>query len=198
MLRLVLLYLGITGVGAFIALSAPWLVILGLFLGILPGLVLGLMPTAFMWGVAFALPWFLLRAALGDQLAILPAALIGAAAMWFIPAASARASRTLLDGALVPDVIPHDRIALAGDILLEVPILKLARQVDGAPEEEYSRRPFQCTALCAALLATPGVTSVTLNAIGTLQVDASFTGQSSPSTRLTDVTRPSMGTWIRW
>ena len=86
MLRLVLLYLGITGIGAFIALSAPGLVVVGLFLGILPGLVLAVMPTAFLWGVAFALPWFLLRAALGDQVAIIPAALIGAAAMWFIPA----------------------------------------------------------------------------------------------------------------
>ena len=166
MLRLVLLYLGITGAGAFIALSAPWLVVLGLFLGILPGLVLGLMPTAFLWGVAFALPWFLLRAALGDQVAIIPAALIAAAAMWLIPATSALASRTMLNGALAPDVIPRDKIKLAGDILLEVPILKLARQVEGAPEEEFSRRPYQCTALCAALLATPGVTSVTLNAIG--------------------------------
>ena len=166
MLRLVLIYLGITGVGAFVALSAPWLVVLGLFLGILPGLVLGLMPTAFLWGVAFALPWFLLRAALGDQVAIIPAALIAAAAMWLIPATSALASRTMLNGALAPDVIPRDKIKLAGDILLEVPILKLARQVEGAPEEEFSRRPYQCTALCAALLATPGVTSVTLNAIG--------------------------------
>lgn len=165
MLRLVLLYLGITGAGAFIALSAPWLVVLGLFLGILPGLVLGLMPTAFLWGVAFALPWFLLRAALGDQVAIIPAALIGAAAMWLIPAASALASRTLLDGALVPDVIPRNKIRLVGDILLEVPILKLARDVDGAPEQDYADRPYQCTALCAALLATPGVTSVTVNAI---------------------------------
>jgi hypothetical protein len=166
MLRLVLLYLGITGIGAFIALSAPGLVVVGLFLGILPGLVLAVMPTAFLWGVAFALPWFLLRAALGDQVAIIPAALIGAAAMWFIPATSALASRTMLNHALAPDVIPHDKIKLAGDILLEVPILKLARQVEGAPEEEFSRRPYQCTALCAALLATPGVTSVTLNAIG--------------------------------
>ena len=166
MLRLVLLYLGITGAGAFIALSAPWLVVVGLFLGILPGLALGLMPTAFLWGVAFALPWFLLRAALGDQVAIIPAALIGAAAMWLIPATSALASRTMLDGALVPDVVPRDKIKLAGEILLEVPSLSLAREVEGTPRQEIADRPYQCTALCAALLATPGVTSVTLNAIG--------------------------------
>ncbi len=177
MLRLILLYLGITGAGAFIALSAPWLVVLGLFLGILPGLVLGLMPTAFLWGVAFALPWFLLRAALGDQVAIIPAALIGAAAMWLIPATSALASRTILNSALVPDVIPRDRIKLAGNILLEVPSLKLARDVDGAPMQDYADRPYQCTALCAALLATPGVTSVTLNAIGEAK------GPGTPLTR---------------
>jgi hypothetical protein len=47
-------YLIITGIGAFVALTMPWLVIIGSFL-IVPGIILASMPTAFMYGVAFAL-----------------------------------------------------------------------------------------------------------------------------------------------
>lgn len=50
-------YLMITGIGAFLALAMPGLVMLGLFMLILPGLILGMMPTAFIYGVIFAVGW---------------------------------------------------------------------------------------------------------------------------------------------
>ena len=52
------LYLVVTGGLALLALAAPWLVVAGLFLGLVPGIMLGLAPTAFFWGCVFTGSWF--------------------------------------------------------------------------------------------------------------------------------------------
>ncbi|UVC17627.1 hypothetical protein [Mesorhizobium onobrychidis] len=74
----------ITGIGAFVALTMPWLVIIGSFL-IIPGLVLASMPTALMYGVAFAL----FRLLLGSFLSGVPLNVMSGAAtlalFWTIP-----------------------------------------------------------------------------------------------------------------
>ena len=78
MARIVNLYLIVTGITTALVLMMPWLVVLGFFALILPGLILGWTPTAFLWGLGFALPWYLLRPILGDYLAIVPAMLVAA------------------------------------------------------------------------------------------------------------------------
>src|SRR4051812_45117599 len=61
-------YLLVTGIGAAAALAMPGLVVLGFFLLILPGLVLNLAPTAFLWGCVFTASWLAARIVLGDTL----------------------------------------------------------------------------------------------------------------------------------
>ncbi|WP_353646808.1 hypothetical protein [Mesorhizobium sp. WSM2239] len=131
----------ITGIGAFVALTMPWLVIIGSFL-IIPGLILALMPTAFMYGVAFAL----FRMLLGSFVSGVPLTVISGAAtlalFWTIPQPGLTWARGMLASLKEPDIQASAPIALKGDILLV--------------------RPFEgrCDALCAALLKTPGITSV--------------------------------------
>ncbi|TJV34715.1 MAG: hypothetical protein E5Y18_14400, partial [Mesorhizobium sp.] len=134
-------YLIITGVGAFVALTMPWLVIIGSFL-IIPGLILAAMPTAFIYGVAFAL----FRLLLGLFLSGVPLNVMSGAAtlalFWAIPQPGLTWAKGMLASLKEPDIQSSAPIALKGDILLA--------------------RPFEgrCDALCAALLKTPGVTSV--------------------------------------
>ncbi len=171
MLRFVTLYLVTTGSIAALVLIMPWLVVLGLFALILPGLILGLAPTAFLWGLAFAIPWLALRLVLGDYFAIAPAALIAAAIFWFAPQTSIAQSKERLKESVRPEILPPERIRLAGHIRVEVPSLKVERQPAETKYDaaEAARRPYVCDALCAALLATPGVESVTVNNHGEAQ-----------------------------
>ncbi|HEY8592617.1 MAG TPA: hypothetical protein VIL42_07105 [Sphingomicrobium sp.] len=165
MTRFVNLYLLVSGGLAGLALAIPSLVVMGLFLLILPGLILGLAPTAFMWGLGFALPWYAVRPVLGDYLAIVPAALIAAAIFWFIPQAGIAESKARLSASLQPELIPAQPIRLAGHILLSSSGMATEKGARGAPydQAEIARRPYVCDAVCAALLATPGVESVTVN-----------------------------------
>ncbi|TIS18778.1 MAG: hypothetical protein E5X07_30860, partial [Mesorhizobium sp.] len=131
----------ITGIGAFVGLTMPWLVIIGSFL-IIPGIILASMPTAFMYGVAFALFRLLLGAFLsGVSLNVMSGAAT-LALFWTIPQPGLTWARGMLASLKEPDIQASAPIALKGDILLA--------------------RPFEgrCDALCAALLKTPGVTSV--------------------------------------
>src|SRR5690242_15869479 len=118
MTRIVNLYLLVTGGLAFVALAAPWLVIVGLITLILPGLILGFAPTAFLWGLGFAIPWYGLRNLMSDHLAIAPAAAIAAAFFWLVPQAGIAQSKARLAHSIKPEVIPADRVRLSGDILV--------------------------------------------------------------------------------
>jgi hypothetical protein len=171
MARFVNLYLLVTGSVSLLVLMMPWLVIIGLMALILPGLILGLMPTAFMWGLGFAIPWYLLRPLLGDYPAVVPALLIAAALFWFAPASSASQSKARLAQSIRPEILPPEKIRLTGHIRVDVPSLKVEKAPAGAKYDaaENAHRPYVCDALCAALLATPGVESVTINSHGDAQ-----------------------------
>src|SRR3954451_8917246 len=165
MTRAVKAYLIVTGLLAALALLVPELVIIGMFAFILPGLILALAPTAFLWGLAFALPWYALRAALGDYVAIVPAAVAGAAFVWLAPQSSMALSEWRLHRAIHQEVLPSRRVALAGHIRVDYVRLSQERSDPGAPYDAAAieSRAYVCDALCAALLATPGVRSVTVN-----------------------------------
>jgi hypothetical protein len=140
--------LWISGILAAIALFVPGAVVVGMYLLVLPGLALAIAPTLFLYTAAFAvirryLPYFkglkrdsialLLTAGLGIGLA-LPMGLLG------------RSAFELADSG---DVMAKAPVVLNGDIAL-----KRSRAYD-TPRDA-------CDAVCAALLDTPGVTSVTL------------------------------------
>ncbi|NNC52759.1 MAG: EF-hand domain-containing protein [Erythrobacter sp.] len=138
-------YLTVTGIGAFLALAFPWLVIMGMFMLVIPGLILGMMPTAFLYGLVFAAIRFLLSTVLSGAPLNIAAAVATLAVFWVIPQPAKLAANAELEALRLEQVLPSSPVKLAGNILVQ--------------------RPFEsrCDDLCAALLKTPGVTSVTLH-----------------------------------
>ena len=137
-------YLLITGSGAFIALAFPSLVVLGFFLLVVPGLILSLMPTAFLYGVVFGISRYLLAGMLSGVTLNVAAVVAAAAVLLAIPQPVTLMTKARLAGLRQEAILPPAPIRLEGHILL--------------------RRSFghNCDALCVALLKTPGVLSVTL------------------------------------
>lgn len=135
-------YLLVTGIGAFLALAFPGLVVFGLFLLVIPGLVLAMMPTAFLYGLVFAAMRFVLGAVLTGIPLNIAAAVATGALMWAIPQPMVRQAKARLAALRQDEVLPPAPVALSGHILIV--------------------RPFEsrCDSLCAALLRTPGVSSV--------------------------------------
>lgn len=136
-------YLIVTGIGAFIALTMPSIVVIASFL-IIPGIILGIMPTAFMYGVAFAV----FRMLLGSYFSGVPLNLLSAvgtlALFWVIPQPGLMAARNWLASLKEPDVLTTAPIELKGNILI-------------------TRPDHRCDQLCVALLKTPDVTSVSIS-----------------------------------
>jgi hypothetical protein len=137
-------YLLITGSGAFIALAFPPLVVLGFFLLVVPGVILSLMPTAFLYGVMFAVSRYLLAGMLSGMALNVAAVAVTAAVLMAIPQPVALLTKARLAGLRQEAVLPPAPIRLEGHILLRRSI------------------GHDCDALCVALLKTPGVLSVTL------------------------------------
>jgi hypothetical protein len=155
------IYLIVTGIGAAVALAMPWLVVLGLFLLILPGLVLSFAPTAFLWGCVFTASWLTARILLGETLlTVLAAGAITAVALMAVTMPNRSAGKAAYLASLLPDITPPGRIAMKGDIRLDLPG---PRRDNIDSRGKSGQRGFSCDNLCLALLFTPDVTSVTIN-----------------------------------
>jgi len=162
MAGLLKLYLIITGIGAAISVMMPALVVIGLFL-IVPGLILAVMPTAFLWGCVFAAIWFPLHGLIGDALATIVALFGAAALLWIVPQASRAVSATRLAAAVRPDILPAAPIMLKGHVRIDM----VAQEVEPFdPAHPGAPRAIRCNSLCAAALFTDGVETVTLNPLG--------------------------------
>ena len=142
----------ITGVMAAVVLVAPWLVILGSFF-IFPGLILAIIPTAFIYLFGFAV--------IRRYLPIYkPLALNAAAAALVVALGWLTAQPSVLLGKINyarlhdSDVLSAAPVRLAGHIKLEY-----VRAVPTVLEGD-----MPCDKLCAALLRTPGVASITMAA----------------------------------
>ncbi|MEO8375408.1 MAG: hypothetical protein ABI471_09290 [Sphingomonas bacterium] len=159
MAHMLKLYLITTGIGAFIAVTFPAIVVIGLFL-IVPGLILSLMPTAFLYGCVFAALWFPLQSWLGPWAATLLALPATIGLLYLVAIPSHLASRAKLAEAILPDVTPGEKLGIAGHMRLDMPAFT-TEPFD--PANPKAPRPVRCNALCAAMLFTPGVESVTLN-----------------------------------
>jgi hypothetical protein len=141
----------VSGVLALIALASPSLVVLGFFLLIIPGLILSLAPTVFV---------YLLLIAVIRWVAPIPPGAVGwiasvalAAGIGWAATLPLRQIETLRWRAQIkPEVVPAAPLQLAGDISLDLP----------APFRRERGRSG-CDYLCAALLDTPGVTSVAVS-----------------------------------
>jgi len=160
-LKFLTIYLIVTGIAAATALAMPSLVVLGFFLLVIPGLLLSLAPTAFLWGCVFTASWLAARVFLGDTLFT---ALAAGAMTLFALTAVTQPNRTVGDAAfrasLMPDIVPTGPIEMKGDVRLDLP---RPRWDNINSRGEGGVRGFACDNLCMALLFTPGVTSVTIN-----------------------------------
>ena len=153
--------LWVSGILAAVAVLIPGSVVLGLYLGIVPGLILVVAPTIFLYTAAFALLRNVLRRRLPNRGRI---AINAAAAALTVTAGFALAAPAALDGqravaaATKNDVSPPRPLSIEGDVRLD-------RFGDGWSPVGRSKRDA-CDALCAALLDSPGVRSVTIGGTG--------------------------------
>src|SRR3569833_1902069 len=136
------------GIVAFIALSAPGVVAVAMFL-IVPGLILIAAPTVFLYSSLFALFQRVMRIPPGWKLNATAAAL-SVFSGWAVVQPWAIVGHHDFNRVNLPEVLPASPIKLAGNVRLET------------PPQSSSRKPGpeSCQALCANLLDTPGVTSV--------------------------------------
>ena len=149
--------LWVSGILAAIAVLSPGSVVLGLYLGILPGLILAVAPTIFLYTAAFALLRTVLRRGLpplGRVAINTAAAALTVTAGFALAAPVAREGQRAFAAATKNDVTPPQPVSIEGDVLLD-------RVGDGWSPVGRSKGDA-CDALCAALLDTPGVRSVTI------------------------------------
>ncbi len=140
----------VVGLFALIALALPDLVLLGLLL-ILPGICLMLAPTAFVYLASATAIRSILPNPTGVTstfLACIAAVLLGYVIAWPFQ----RMGEREYLGAIQDDVVSPIPLVLAGNIRLE------RRDITHLKRGQEN----ECDELCAALLLTPGVESVTL------------------------------------
>ncbi|MBX9930403.1 MAG: hypothetical protein K2Y56_02510 [Methylobacterium sp.] len=167
-------YLIVTGVLGLLAVAVPSLVIIGAIALILPGLILGLMPTAFLYGALFALLWYPSRRRLGSWIA----SLTGLAFAAGMAAALPLLGNARIDGVVAQardgDREPQTPAVIAGTLRIE------RERGTGSTVGigNGRRRAYACDDLCAAALFTPGVTAVVLA--------AAFDADGAPARRAKD------------
>lgn len=175
-------YLLITGIGAFAALSSPGLVVLGFFLLLIPGLILSLMPTAFLYGVVFAAGWYGARMLLGDGVI---AILAGLAAILLVATLTVQPRRMIdlaaYHASILPDVRPASPIALNGNVRFNRKQANLNEEGKQVYPYVVGTRGYACDNFCLAALFTPGVAGVTIDM--TREADKIADGRPSPEAR---------------
>lgn len=146
----------VTGALAGAAIAFPGLILIGLFLFIVPGIVLGAAPTAFFYVLLFAIGWYLTQRPLGSWAASLVGLGLAAGVAWGVPAALRQVPENAVAAVVAADTRPAEPIPLAGAIAL-------GKSDSGRTLTPYRKgqqqRPL-CDDLCLALLFTPGVTTV--------------------------------------
>lgn len=145
--------LWVSGILALIGVGIPQSVALGAYLLVIPGFMLALAPTVFMYTATFAFVRRYLPIPQTLVLNLVAAGItIGLGALVVLP--MSLAGRWAFERAATGDVVPRDRIAIGGDVLLN----------NDETQAEYhdGKTEVPCNALCAALLDTPGVRTLTI------------------------------------
>jgi hypothetical protein len=138
----------VSGLLALIALAFPDLVTVGFFFLIVPGIILSLAPTVFVYLLAIAI----IRAVApippgvaGWVVSVLLAAAIG----WGVVLPMREFETLRWRAQIKPDVVPAQSLRLSGDIVLQQPVAILRKH-----------KAIACDYVCAALLDTPGISAV--------------------------------------
>ena len=145
--------LWVSGFLTLIAVGIPQSVTLGLWLLVVPGVILALAPTVFLYTATFAI----VRRLLPITHSVAPnlvAAFITLGLGVLVALPMTLAGRWAFNRAATGDVAPRNRVVIGGDVLLNnnyTPTGDIAGKIS-----------VPCDALCAALLDTPGVRTVTI------------------------------------
>ena len=143
----------VSGVLAVIAIMFPQLTGIGLFLLAVPGLVLMLAPTVFIYTATFAIVRRYLPIAHARALNLV-AAFITLGLGVVVPLPLWLIQRQVFHRAATGDVVPNERVVIRGDVLLS--------NDETRTEFFGGKTQVRCDTLCAALLDTPGVGTVTI------------------------------------
>jgi len=138
--------LWITGIPACLAILCPKLVVVGYFFLIIPGVILTIAPTIFIYLVGIACVRRLISVSSSVHATMLSIA-ITLGISWAVMQPFRAVSLQAYSEACEPDIIPDHSIELHGQVLIEVPD---SRQAPG------------CNYLCLAALDLPLVESVTM------------------------------------
>lgn len=142
-----------SGILTLIAVAIPQSVALGFYLLIVPGLSLALAPTVFIYTATFAVVRRYLPITHAVTLNLVAAFIaLGLGVLVALP--MALAGRWAFNRAATGDVVPHAPVVIGGDVLLNNDETRV--------ENIAGKREVPCEALCAALLDTPGVRTVTI------------------------------------
>lgn len=151
---MIMAILVVSGILALIALAMPGTIILGLFLGVLPGLLLSVAPGVFAYTAVFAIIRNLIPfGSLGTRGLI--AAMLTLALGWLLAMPASVRGKQAYRAALKVDVTPSEQVVLKGHVLVKAAARSTRK------DEALGYVP-ECDGLCAALLDTPGVRSVTI------------------------------------
>jgi hypothetical protein len=172
MARILARILVVTGVGSAIVIAMPGLVIFAGIALIVPGLILGMLPTAFLWTATFAAFWWALHTIIRMHSALAALIALGATAavLVAIPAAANRSIEAEIAAERSGDIDPGTLLRLAGTIRIERAGYNTSPVVDAEWLEQLkgtsiSRRTFyslRCDRLCAAALFADGIDAVVL------------------------------------
>ena len=163
MLKFLILYLIVTGIGAFIALSMPGLVILGFFALIIPGLILSLMPTAFLYGLVFTIAWVAAQSVVGDLGGIVAGLAAVASLGTMIVKPTRDRDMAAYQASILPDVGAGEEIRLHGHVRFDLDKPRMNKTETPGFRYVAGEAGFACDGHCLAALFTPGVTYVTIN-----------------------------------
>ncbi|WP_182866023.1 hypothetical protein [Stieleria mannarensis] len=146
MLKYLLIPLGVLSA---IVLAAPDLVVLGYFFLILPGLILTVIPTVFVYLLATFLirPFVPMSSRIGST-AIAFGLAIALGFLVMLPWRMTELRR--FQQAAIPDIVATPAIRLSGNVLVDFP-----------PERGPASKEMSCDHRCTILLDLPGVQSVT-------------------------------------
>jgi len=124
----------------------PGLILMGLYMWLLPGLVLGIAPAIFLGTLLFSIQWYPIQRFSNQWLATLVALPSTIAIAWFAPLNSIAESEQLLASVSKLDVLPDKKLRFSGNVRIH-----------------YGRDRTRCGSLCNALLMADGIASVTVS-----------------------------------
>lgn len=124
----------------------PGLILMGLYMWLLPGLVLGIAPAIFLGTLLFSIQWYPIQRFSNQWLATLVALPSTIAIAWFTPFNSIAETEQLLTSVSKLDVLPEKKLRFGGNVRIH-----------------YGLDRTRCGSLCNALLMADGIASVTVS-----------------------------------